>query len=448
MQGALGCHNRRWWWAGLLIMAFVMTTVQASDEDYLDYFSETVHPLDSPEPLEPLYEAIGDRRFVLLGESSHGTHEYYHWRAEISRHLIEHHGKQFVAIEGDWQAVNQLNDFVKLDQADTEDARTFLRNAEMRWPRWMWVNEEFADLLDWLRNYNQQLPADERIGVYGLDMQDAEGSARQVIAWFAEHAPEHQAEVEGVYQHLFNFPEGMRGYAQQLAQGGERVNVPVAQIADYLNEQMARTGDEAPRHLWIAYENARVVQRAEKQFHAATQQGPDSWNTRASFMHEALLRLAERHGRQSRGIVWAHNTHVGDASATAMANSGQVNIGQLLRESEGHQNVFILGFGTHAGKVYASDRWGGQPQLMEVIPAEPDSVEGLLYRSGIQEGLLIFDDAARASEALGPRNQRAIGVIYQPPNEAYVPTLLTRRYDGLLYFDTTEAVSPLENGQE
>lgn len=438
---------RRWPLLLMLVFTFTATQAPASEQHTRDFFADNVLPLSDPEHLSPLYDAIGERRFVLLGESTHGTHEYYYWRANISRELITNHGFSFIAVEGDWNAIYQLNDFVKLRDAAGDnaaiDARALLRNHSIRWPRWMWVNEDFADFLDWLRTHNAELPMEQRVGVFGIDMQDPQDSMEHVLDWFQHNDTSNYPQVADAYRRILDFPEAFRGYAQHLVHGGERLNNQMALAAELLHDQLDGTPADADKATWVARENALVAKRAEAQFHGATQQGPESWNARARFMHEALLRLAKRHGEESRGIVWAHNTHVGDSSATGMSHRGEANIGHLLRASEGEDNVFIVGFGTNQGSVIASSDWGGEQREMTVIPAHPESYEGLLHQSGITQGLFVFDDAARQGDLLTPRHQRAIGVIYRPPNEAYVPTILTRRYDSFIYVDETQALKPL-----
>lgn len=432
-------------WPLLLMLAFTFTTAQApaSEQHTRDFFADNVLPLSEPNHLSPLYDAIGERRFVLLGESTHGTHEYYYWRAKISRELITNHRFTFIAVEGDWQAIYRLNDYVKLRNSAEGDARTLLRNHAIRWPRWMWVNEDFAAFLDWLRAHNAELPMEQRVGVFGIDMQDPQDSMEHVLAWFQQHDADHYPQVAAAYRDILDFPEEFHGYAQHLVHGGTRLNDQMALAYQLLHNHLGDQSENADKATWVARENALVAKRAEAQFYGATQQGPESWNARARFMHEALLRLAKRHGEESRGIVWAHNTHVGDSAATGMSNRGEVNIGHLLRTTEGEDDVFIVGFGTNQGSVIASSDWGSEQLVMTVVPAHPESYEGLLHQSGITQGLFVFDDAARQGDLLTPRHQRAIGVIYRPPNEAYVPTILTRRYDSFIYFDETQALKPL-----
>lgn len=410
---------------------------------FVNYFQEQALPLSEEKHLDPLYAAIAGRRFALLGESTHGTREYYQWRAAISRHLIEEQGFNYVAIEGDWQAIYRINNYIKGRTAEGLDARTLLHNQLTRWPQWMWANEEFAEFVEWLRTYNKELPAEQQIGLYGLDMQDPEDSMQAVLGWFAEHDKSHYENVREIYQQIRSFPENFRGYAQYLVRGGDRLKDSLALPAKLLTDHIENAPKKADGALWSAWQNALAVQSAEAQFYGATTRGPKSWNARASHMHESLLRLAQRHGQESSGIVWAHNTHVGDASATDMTQRGEVNIGELLRASQGAEQVFLLGFGTHKGEVIAGPAWGAKLQTLDLIPARPDSFEGLLHQSELGQALLLFDKQAREGVLGSPLPQRAIGVVYRPPHEAYINTRLTHRYDGFIYFDNTSALSPL-----
>jgi len=319
-----------------------------------------------------------------------------------------------------------------------------MREAVTRWPQWMWANEEFAEFIEWLRDYNRELPEEQMAGVYGLDMQDPERSMALVLDWLAEHDEEFHSEASRHYQLILDMPENFQGYAQQLVRGGYRMNDELEAVVERLREhQGERSAQALDKPLWAALQNAKAVLQAEAQFYGAAQQTAESWNARARYMHSALLRFAERYGDGSRGIVWAHNTHVGDARATSMGQQGQVNIGHLSRDSEGEDGVFILGFSTHRGDVVAASSWGAERQTMEVPAAQADSYDLLLHQAGLERSLLLFGPESRQGDLTTPLYQRAIGVIYTPPNEAYVPSILTQRYDGLIYIDRTEALSPL-----
>jgi erythromycin esterase len=436
------------WLTALLGISLTATADQQEltpQEQYLQFFRNSAHPISGSDDLAPLYEAINERRFVLLGESSHGTREFYKKRAQISQHLIANKGFNFVAVEGDWPSIYRLHEYVQLRTDEDQNARAWTKQVINRWPTWMWANEEFLSFIEWLRKHNAKLDENQRVGLYGLDMQDPEGAIAEVLQWLRANDEDDYKFATGVYNQLQEFPEGMRGYARYLAAGGTRLDGEVAAVAERLGAALGDNPAKAKPAAWAAKQNALVVKRAEQQYYAATTGGPLSWNARARFMHEQMLRVAERYGEESRGIVWAHNTHVGDSAATDMRSRGEVNIGRLTRESEGMDKVFILGFGTHKGEVVAGQTWGGPRQVMTVPPAQPTTFEALMHQSELGTALLLFNEEARSGALLTPLHQRAIGVIYRPPNEAYVPTVLTLRYDGFIFINETEALRPLKD---
>lgn len=412
-----------------------------AQERHVELFRDLAVEVEDPAGLEPLYEAIGDRRFVLLGESTHGTHEYYTWRDAISRHLIGEKGFHFVGIEGDWEAIYRLNRYVK---HLTEEGVTLedVQRRHDRWPQWMWVNEEFTAFLQWLRAFNEPLAAEERVGVYGLDMQGPHESIEAVVRWFKGNEDEETvAMVRSAYECLGDGRDGLVDYARSLAAGGEPCTEELRRVVDHLRARLAEAPE--PKPVWAAKRNAVAVKAAEGQYRGMLTRGPESWNVRARHMHETFLHLAEWHGPASRGIVWAHNTHVGDSSMTQMVDRGEVNIGHLLRESEGRDGVFILGFGSNTGRVIAAFGWGEAMRDMTLVPARPHSVEGLMHRAELKQALMIFGPDSRVRDVVAPFPQRAVGVVYNPPAEAYVETLPTMRYDAFIYFDRTRAVTPV-----
>ncbi len=391
--------------------------------------------------LEPLFDAIGERRFVLLGESTHGTHEYYRWRALITRRLIEEKGFDFVGIEGDWQNIQRVNDYVQHRTPEGTTAREAL-TSHSRWPQWMWENEEFEEFVQWLHGHNADLPPDERVGLYGLDLQDPRDSMRAVISWFEENREDDAEGVSEAYHCLKRYEGGLGDYARHLYQGGtsceDEVRRPVTILRAVLEEDPQVDG------AWNAKQNALAVKEAEKQHRSMLMGGPHSWNHRARHMHDTFLRLADRYGPASRGIVWAHNTHVGDSSMTEMHERGEVNIGYLLRDSSGDDDVFILGFGSHRGTVIAGQSWDMPHREMELVESHHQSWEGLLRETGRESFLVIFGDRTRSRENLVALPQRAVGVVYNPPAEAYVATLLSLRYDAFFFIKETRALTPFE----
>ncbi len=395
--------------------------------------------------IAPLFAAIADRRFVLLGESTHGTHEYYRWRDKISRHLIRDKDFRFVAVEGDWDAIFQLNQYVKHRTPNEMDLHTLLRGLD-RWPQWMWANEEFAAFLEWVRETNAARSEGDRIGVYGMDMQNPQASMDAVVQWFEANDPAAAAEAQARYRPVRGVPDGFRRYAQWLAGGGERLTDDFVYVLDRLKALYEET--PADPRLFSAKMNALAVVSAEAQHHAMVQRGPGSWNVRARFMDKAFRRLAARYGEGSRGIVWAHNTHVGDASATEMRQRGEVNIGQLLREDFGADNVYILGFSTARGTVVAGSAWGAPMEIMEIAPPRDGSLEGMLDTRDIAQTLFFFDPDRDPQEWNEPIPHRAIGVVYRPPHEAYVTTVPAKRYDALFFLRETRALTALHDDEQ
>jgi erythromycin esterase len=409
----------------------------ANRDAWVAYFQEHARPFGTIDDLAPLLDFLGERRFSLLGESTHGTHEYYRWRDEISRRLITRHGFRFVALEGDWQAVQRLNDYVKHRTPQETDARAVM--AELtRWPKWLWANEEFAAFVEWLRLHNAGLPEEDRVGLYGLDMQDPDDSMRLVLEWFGRHDPDNLPRVKSVYDQVGGLPDGFADYARGLMRGGRALSAEFAQPVELLRAHAGK--DEA---WWNAKQNALAVKRAEARYRAMIAPGPDSWNLRAAFMHEALLRVTERYGEESRGIVWAHNTHVGDADATDMGQQNLTNIGRLLRESEGRDEVGIAGFATYRGGLIAGQTWGGPVRRMTMPPARAGSLDALLHEAAPARAFMLFAEEAGDAAPGGSLAQRAAGVIYNPAQEAYVSSLPVERYDALLFFAETRPLTPL-----
>ncbi|MCC5877283.1 MAG: erythromycin esterase family protein [Candidatus Sumerlaeia bacterium] len=419
---------------------------QSAPTTYPEFFEQNAIAVPSPDDLGPLFEAMADRRHVLLGESTHGTHEFYKWRDRISRHLISEEGFRFVAVEGDWQAIYRFNEYVKHRTDEDIDARTIMRNNITRWPQWMWANEDWAEFIEWLREFNADLPEDERAGVYGIDMQDPFDSMDAVLVWFAENDPENLEAVQESYEPFRNNDDGFVTYARQLAQGGPQLDEEIAAPAELLRARIAAGDSDV--ETWSIKQNALAIKRAEGQYRAMLVQGGGSWNARATYMHEAFQRLAERYGPESRGIGWAHNTHVGDSNYTNMSARGEVNIGHLMRQSQGENGVFILGFSKSTGQVVAGREWGASMSVMDIVAPRPGTFESQIRATEPETPVLyIFDENSRGDAFLNPGMQRAIGVVYNPPNEAWVPSILTRRYDALIHFEETTPLTPVVSGE-
>jgi len=401
-------------------------------------------PLRGPADLDPLMERIGDARVVLLGEASHGTHEYYTWRAALSQRLIREKGFGFIAVEGDWPDCYRLNRFIKGYPHTPSNAHDVLMKFH-RWPTWMWANEEVEELAAWLRDYNQGRRPEERAGFYGLDVYSLWDSLEEVMRFVRTRMPEALPTARQAVRCFEPYGEDEQEYARATMFVPTSCEEEVIQLLSELRARAPRADGDGSDAAFVAEQNALVVKNAEAYYRAMVRANDESWNIRDRHMAETLDRLLVHHGPGSRGIVWEHNTHIGDARFTDMADDDMVNIGQLARQRYGEENVVLVGFGSHRGSVIAGREWGATPQAMRVPPGREDSWEDVLHRVDPADKLLIFDRQS-GRELRERRGHRAIGVVYRPQYEHfgnYVPTVLPRRYDALLYLDRTEALHPL-----
>ncbi len=403
------------------------------------------YPLREDADLDPLLERIGDARCVLLGEASHGTHEYYEWRARITQRLIREKGFSFVAVEGDWPDCYWVNRYVKGYPDSGTDVRKVLRVFE-RWPTWMWANEEVAGLIGDLRRHNDGLPPEDRVGFYGLDVYSLRESMEAILRFLERVDPDAVPTARRAYRCFEPYASNPQEYAWATAfVPNSCEEEALAMLSELRGRLPEYEGD--PEAAFDADQNALVVKNAENYYRSMLRGSASSWNVRDRHMDETLDRLLRHHGPDSKAIVWEHNTHVGDARYTDMADAGMVNVGQLVRERLGEENVVIVGFGSHRGTVIASHEWGAPMERMPMPEARAGSWENLLHLVGNEDKLLVFDGGAEGQDNLmEPRAHRAIGVVYDPSYERfgnYVPTVLPRRYDAFLYLDETHALRPL-----
>jgi erythromycin esterase-like protein len=413
-----------------------------------DDVRDLARPLRDAADLDPLLQRIGSARVVLLGEASHGTHEYYAWRTAITRRLVEERGFSFVAVEGDWPDCQRVHCAVTLASAG-DDPRTVLRGYE-RWPTWMWANEEVADLARWMRAWNAARGPDERVGFHGLDVYSLWDSLRAILEYLQEHEPEHVAAAREAVRCFEPYAEDPQAYAYATRLVPTSCEDPVVAVLRALREAPAEERGSDPNAAFAAEQNAHVAAGAEAYYRAMIRGGPESWNVRDRHMDETLARLLEHYDRRpggaARAVVWEHNTHVGDARFTDMRDAGMVNVGQLARERYGEDDVVLVGFGSHHGSVVAGDSWGAPMERMPLPPARPGSLEALLHDAVPGASALFVFPPAQPGWLTEERPHRAVGVVYHPGAERwgnYVPTVLGRRYDAFCWFDETRALTPL-----
>ncbi|NEM98610.1 erythromycin esterase family protein [Pontibacter burrus] len=401
-------------------------------------------PLNKDKDLDRLIDEVGDARIVMLGEASHGTSEYYTWRTAISKKLIEEKGFQFIAVEGDWPECYAVNRFVKGYQNSGSKIADVLQ-VFRRWPTWMWANWEVAALMEWIRDYNHLRSTSDKIGFFGLDVYSLWESLEQVLKYLEQHDGQAIEAARAAISCFEPYQRDPQVYAQATAFVNSDCEAEVIGMLQRIIKSPVFTGDM--EHDFNSQQNALVAVNAEKYYRTMIKGGAASWNVRDSHMMETLDRLLDLHGPNSKAIVWEHNTHIGDARATDMADDGMYNIGQLAREKYGYDQVKLVGFGSYQGEVIASRSWGAPMQKMEVPPAQKGSWEDILHSISEEDKLILSKDLKNVDGLANRRiGHRAIGVVYDPKREAfgnYVPTVIPERYDAFLYFNETDAVHPL-----
>ena len=410
--------------------------------------AEKLPPPERSDQFGALFNRFGDARVVLLGEATHGTSEFYRARAAITQRLIVEHGFNIVAVEADWPDAAHIDRYVR-HLAPAREARA----AFQRFPTWMWRNEEVLAFIDWLRLHNQRLPAERRAAFRGLDVYSLGASIEAVLRYLDEVDPNAAAGARRRYGCLTPWQDEPAEYGRAVLYGQkdpceektiEQLNQLLAHRLDYLRQDGEAFFDAA--------QNARIVRAAERYYRIMYRGGSESWNLRDRHMFDTLKALLEAGGPGAKAVVWAHNSHIGNAAATAMGWQGEFNIGELCRTAFGEDAV-LIGFGTDRGTVAAADDWGGEMRVKTVLPARPDSWEYAFRKAGVARSLTDWRRADRRelTEALRePRLERAIGVVYRPQTEFlshYFEAVLADQFDAYVWFEETHAVTPLAGGR-
>ena len=393
---------------------------------------------------DALLSRIGDARVVLIGEASHGTSEFYRMRARITQALISQKNFRFVAIEGDWPDAARIDHYVRHMQYPPSEWQAFAR-----FPTWMWRNVETAGFVDWLHTRNANVPFEGRVAFYGLDMYSMYTSVQAVLAYLDDVDPPAARVARTRYGCLTPWQGDPASYGQAALSGQFRKceDGVVRMLVDILQKRDQYTIKDGERYL-DATQNAQLVASAERYYRTMYYGSRASWNLRDSHMYDTLQNLLAFHGPDAKAVVWAHNSHIGNALATEMSARGEHNIGQLCREHFG-RNVYAIGFGTHHGTVAAASNWDAPMEVKNVRPSHPNSYEHLCYSTDTARFLLPLRSAdARLIGALSkPRLERAIGVIYRPESELashYFQANLPQQFDEYVWFDRTKAVTPFE----
>jgi erythromycin esterase-like protein/predicted phosphoribosyltransferase len=426
----------------------------ARNADAASVIRERATPLNGdPHQYDALIEAVGDARIVLLGEATHGTHEFYRERAFITRRLITEKGFAAVAVEADWPDAYRINRFVRGASADEEAVQALADFG--RFPTWMWRNADVLDFIGWLRTHNEEQAVDKRAGFYGLDLYSLRASMEAVLRYLDKVDPDGANRARRRYGCFDQFGEEMQeyGYAASFGFQPSCEGEVVTQLVD-LHRQRAeyasRDGRVAADDYFFAEQNARLVKNAEQYYRTMFRGREESWNLRDRHMVETLEELRRFLGRSRPDpgiVVWAHNSHLGDARATEMSARDELNLGQLVRERYG-ASALLVGFTTYTGTVTAASEWDGPAHRKHVRPALAGSYERLFHDVKIPRFLVpLRTDLELASVLATPRLERAIGVLYLPETERgshYFHARLSEQFDFVLHFDETRAVEPLE----
>jgi erythromycin esterase len=404
--------------------------------------NKVVHPLNESNDLDPIMKRIGDARIVMLGEASHGTHEYYTWRSELTQRLIRQKGFNFIAVEGDWPDCYAINRFIK----NYTDQKAFsILKQFRRWPTWMWANWEILALSEWLVQQNATLQNKHKIGFYGLDVYSLWESFEEISKYLKKVDPAALPVAQKAFQCFEPYKEDEgQSYAFATQFIPRTCEDEVVNMLKNIRQRMAGY-DHDYENSFSVEQNALIAVNAEKYYRAMLQGGAASWNVRDAHMHETLKRLMDFHGPHSRAIVWAHNTHIGDASQTDMRNDGMFNIGELARK-DFPGKVVLVGFGSGKGSVVAGRSWGAPMQRMNMPKAREGSWEDMMHNTKFENKIVISSEIEHPLFVDHAVGHRAIGVVYNPHGERlgnYVPSIIARRYDAFIYLDETMALHPI-----
>ena len=402
---------------------------------------------------DEILELVGEASFVLIGEASHGTHEFYKYRIEITKKLIEEKNFLAIAVEADFPDAYRVNRYVRgagKDQTANDALSDFTR-----FPLWMWRNNDVLDFVGWLKSHNDKLKANERMGFYGIDLYSLHSSMAAVLDYLEKVDPEAAKRARYRYSCFDHYGEDAQhyGYAASYNVSDSCRDEVIKQLVDLQRraaDYMNRDGFVARDEFFYAEQNARLVKNAEEYYREMFRGRVSSWNLRDRHMTETLIALQEHLKTQNKAakiVVWAHNSHLGDARATDMGARGEWNVGQLARKKFGSENVVNIGFTTHSGTVTATSNWNESAQLKKVCPALENSYELLFHETGLPRFFLNLRDSETKELLTRPRLERAIGVIYRPETERlshYFDAYLPEQFDGVIHFDKTRAVEPLD----
>jgi erythromycin esterase-like protein len=412
---------------------------------YLKNLEQSARAFSEDIDLAPLIDFIGDKKVVMIGESTHGSLEFYQWRNAITQTLIGQYGFNFIAVEGDWPASQHVNNFVK--NKTSEDAIQTLNHYD-RWPTWMWANTETSEFIDWLKRYNVNFK--KSVGFYGLDVYSLFDSMDQVTKILKKIDPDTVAQAEKYFSCLNAFSRDEMTYARSLFKAPEGCKQEILHILeDLLSGRLESKVNSSEEYLDLI-QNAKILRHAEDYYRAMIFGEQNSWNVRDQHMLDTLESLLHHFGTGSKGIVWAHNSHIGDYKATEMVGQGDISLGGLAREIFGPDHVALVGMGTNSGAVLAADAWDGPAEIKILPHGKPQSIEShyheLSKKMKSPTLFSLFDHQSKTGELVKSVPHRAVGVVYDPDSDYrrnYVESSMPHRYDAFIYIDETHPIVPI-----
>ncbi len=399
-----------------------------------------LYQLNNEDDLGPLINQASNPSYVLLGEASHGTADYYYWRKKISQRLIKEKDFNYVLVEGDWDALYKLNLYVK-HLSNPEGGAYEIMKSFNRWPTWMWANYEFLEFVKWLREYNLNLELDYRIGLYGMDVYGLTNSMNEIIKYLKDNDLNIAYEIENLYNCLLQYEDDYSSYIYDIYQGKNNCEENVLEAFKIIKENEEDTYD-----YFKIIQDAKVVIYGEKHYRFNLHQDSSAWNARVLGMKDRFNELLKFYGKNSKAIVWAHNTHIGDARATDMKERGSINISQLLREKHGNDQVYIVGFSSYSGTVMASLAWQEAERIFMIPKAPKESLEHILSQKDLDSFYILLNDDNLPYYLTEKIDHRAKGVVYSPihDNYNYVETIVNERYNALMFIKSTKHLNPIK----
>ncbi len=424
----------------VLLQLLPLSAVSADQSQLFNHYANKAIVFDSNKDLKPLVNTAAKQQLVLLGESTHGTQEFYDVRVSITKDLIKNHGFKFIAVEAPWNFMLKINDYIKGYSNKYSSAKEVLKSFD-NWPEWMWKNQPVEELVEWIKDFNKNQPEYNKVGFYGLDLYEPDTAIDRVLTFVGQHFPVYYSTFKEkllcfTNQEQDSWSDQVESRDFSCSKNIENAVKLLLRLIDY----QPYTGFDK----FNAWQNALVIRNAERFYRWNDYNQTVSWNVRSMHMWQSVLRLIRLYGKNTKAIIWAHNTHIGNVEATPSSYSpGSITMGYLAKKMQKQVPVFLLGFSTDDGEVLAANAWGENRQIMDLPNAQHDSFENVLSKFDADKFYFVFNQKNKGYPAQSLiTKHRAIGVVYNPKDESknYMPVVIDYRYDGLVFIKNTSAL--------